>query len=114
MASLWNIPGAKGLFGSKMWGHAASGKSKSFLGAIGRRAIGPGLMLGAFGMVGAARGLLGGAYSMEGPNVAHGYTPGMPEPYTNNPMSFQAANRVTPDMGATGALVFALHNSRKS
>ena len=140
MASPWSMPGARGIlggigasasgmfssiagrigkatgfaFGSSMWGVAAAGKSRSFLGAIGRRAIGPGLILGAFGIAGAAKGLLGGGYSMDGPDVARGYTPGISDLYQNNPMTFTNTNRVTPDLGATGALAFALHNQRKA
>ena len=100
-------------FGPAIWGVAAGGKSKSLLGAIGRRAVGPGIVLGGFGLALASRSLTGGAYSMEGPNVAWGHTPGMSTPYGFETMGFGSDNRFTQNMGASGALAFAMHNSRK-
>jgi hypothetical protein len=133
MATPWQMAGAGGFFakagvigsgiigaiknigfGPAMWGMAAGSKSSSILGAIAKRAIGPGIILGGFGLMAASRTLTGAAYSMDGPNVAWGHTPGMSAPYTDTPMTFSTANRTTQSMDATGSLVFALHNSRKT
>ena len=115
----WKIPKAirsvgRLALGPAAWGMAAGGKSSNLLGALGRRALGPGIVLGGFGLMAGAKALTGGAYSTKGPNVAWGYTPGMNSPYESVPMSFSADNRFSQDMGVSGALAFALHNRRKS
>lgn len=99
---------------SSVWGVAAGGKSKTLLGNVARRAIGPGIILGGFGLVAAGKSLTGGGYSMEGSNVAWGRTPGMNTPYALAPMSFSADSRFAQDMGVDGSLAFAMHNQRKA
>ena len=104
---------AKAATGPAMWGMFARGKSGSLLGAVAKRAIGPGILIGAFGLMSAGRNLIGGAYSQASPNVARGYTPGVTTPFNDYTMSFSHGNISTQTMGATGALNFALHNQRK-
>lgn len=110
--SAWGL--SKFAISPAMWGRAAAGQSSSLLGALGKRALGPGIILGAFGLLSGARNLISGGYSATGPGVAWGHTPGMATPYTDTTMTFGTVNRMSQNMGATGSLAFALHNQRKA
>jgi len=96
-----------------MWGRAAARPADTISGFIGRRAMGPGIILGGLGAVAlGASAIHGGTIGTEG--AARGYTPGITVPYQYGPMNFSLSNMNSMNTGATGSLAFALHNSRKA